>query len=152
MQMAGVFVVVLSVLTSGCRDVRDQVVAAEERGPTPGAAATSEHTWFARSLSGTAVRVAPEPDPPVVGRLRLVLTVEGAVQPSSVDLVSPTMPMHGVVRVPVVNGERGPVADIDVPMEGDWALYVNFADGTETDGIPFTVAAADSVVMEHHHH
>jgi hypothetical protein len=93
------------------------------------------------STGGTRVRVAFDPDPLAAGPLTLTLAMDpppadpGAV---SLDLVSPEMPMHGVMRYLVQ--ENGPgrfTAAVVIPMEGLWEFYVNLDIGLDT--APFAV-------------
>lgn len=115
------------------------------------AAAVTADLWSGRSPSGMAVTVATEPDPPAPGHVRFKLAVTAGGQPHSVDLVSPTMPMHGVVRFPVAIADGAVFADVEIPMDGEWTLYVNFDDGADAAEFRFTVAAADSAATHHHH-
>ncbi|MDT8341354.1 MAG: hypothetical protein RQ751_07555 [Longimicrobiales bacterium] len=54
----------------------------------------------------------------------------------TVDFVSPTMPMHGVARLAPTRTDSGVVLNLDIPMEGSWAVYVNL-DGTGADAAEF---------------
>jgi hypothetical protein len=55
-----------------------------------------------------------------------VHSADGEAQARSVDLISPTMPAHGIVRSPVQGTpDTGYSVAIDIPMEGTWAIYVN---------------------------
>jgi hypothetical protein len=65
----------------------------------------------------------------------------------SVDLLSPTMPAHGIVRYPVVEGS----VTLDLPMAGRWAIYVNLdAIGENTAEFVFDVEARDDATPERH--
>ncbi|HEX7050481.1 MAG TPA: hypothetical protein VF188_09795 [Longimicrobiales bacterium] len=101
--------------------------------------------WSARSTAGVPVRVAPEPNPPSIGRLRLRITVaDSAVEAPglTVDLVSPTMPLHGITRFPATRIAPGRYSvDAEIPMEGPWSIYVNLDDGGNTALFDFDVAA-----------
>ena len=129
----------------------DATVTVPASGRTSDATATVPAPWSGLSPSGFAVRLTPQPDPPVVGPVHFVIVVTGEGRPTSADLVSPTMQMHGVVRYPVISDDAGHRVEVEIPMEGDWALYINFGDGAESAEILFTVAAADSAVVHHHH-
>ncbi|HUF68186.1 MAG TPA: hypothetical protein VMM79_05980 [Longimicrobiales bacterium] len=41
---------------------------------------------------------------------------------------------------------------VDIPMAGDWAVYVNFDDGPDAAAIRFTVAHAQSDGHADHKH
>lgn len=84
------------------------------------------------------------------GPLELTFSVhapDGSAAPVSLDLVSPTMPMHGLVRYPIVDGS----AEIDLPMEGRWAIYVNLDDaGQASAEFLFDVPPGESGGHQHH--
>jgi len=84
------------------------------------------------------------------GPLELSFSVhapDGSVAPVSLDLVSPTMPMHGLVRYPIADG----LAEIDLPMEGQWAIYVNLDDaGQASAEFLFDVPPGESGGHQHH--
>jgi hypothetical protein len=93
------------------------------------------------STGGALVRLAFDPDPLAAGPLILTLAIDpppndpGIV---SLDVVSPEMPMHGVVRYPVQEVRPGRfTAAIVVPMAGLWEFYVNLDVGLDT--APFAV-------------
>lgn len=140
-----------TVALSACSDAEGDAEPVAD--PVHAAMAESElaASWSGRTPTGIPVTVAAEPDPPVPGPVRFELTVPRGARPLSVDLVSPAMPVHGVVRFPVAITDGVVVADVDVPMEGHWALYVNFDDGSDAAEIRFAVAAADSAAMHHQH-
>ena len=109
--------------------------------------------WSGQTTSGVVVRVIPERNRAVEGRNRLTIAVEPAGQvPRTIDLVAPRMPMHGVVRVPVefANGEW--TASVEIPMAGEWIVYVNFDHGDDAAAIHFNAVAEDSVTDVSHHH
>jgi len=143
---AALMVWVTACAGAGARAVDEGPVAEA----TPGAIPSEPAAWSVQSSSGFTVRLSPRPNPPVAGRVRFLIAETGEGRPTSVDLVSPTMPMHGVVRFPVISSEEGRVADVEIPMEGDWALYVNFDDGVGAAEVRFTVAAADAAAVRHH--
>jgi len=107
----------------------------------------------AASPSGVVVRIRTEPDPPSTGWLRVFVTVvrRGDRKPQSVDLVSPAMPMHGIARYAVRALGTDWIADLDIPMEGEWSVYVNFDDGTDAAEFRFVVGEAQSHTQQHHH-
>jgi len=100
--------------------------------------------WTVTASNGS--RVTLETDVAVVPGMPFVLAISvhdpaGASTPVSVDIVSPDMPMHGLVRIPVTNGE----ARIQIPMDGAWAIYVNLdATGTVSAEFLFDVSAGDA--------
>jgi hypothetical protein len=113
--------------------------------PVEAAGATgADAAWVSKSGSGIAVRL--EPQTPVVQAglaiFRITTPADGPHRTvKSVDLVSPAMPLHGVVRFPVE--EAGPysyLAGVHIPMDGRWALYVNFDDGSDAAEFLFDVA------------
>lgn len=84
---------------------------------------TAPGPWTVEATGGARVTLDLEGGP-AVGPVRARIGVSGPDGPRgahSVDLVSPTMPLHGLVRFPVVDG----VGAVEIPMEGQWALYVN---------------------------
>ncbi len=105
----------------------------------PAAEVDPSRPWVAASVSGRTVRLDPNPDPPAVGIVHFMIETDGAT-PRSVDFASPAMPMHGVMRVPVESAGAAWSVSIDIPMAGDWALYVNFDDGDDAAEFRFSVA------------
>ncbi len=104
--------------------------------------------WTTQSTDGTRVTLSAEPAPPSAGPVKLIVAVDAAAseaRPVSVDLVSPTMPLHGVVRYDLVEGEAG----IHVPMEGRWALHVNL-DEIGTNSAEFLFDVEPSGGSAHH--
>lgn len=106
--------------------------------------------WTVTASDGSEV-TATASSAPLPGTVEMTFEVRGADDaaraPTSVDLVSPTMPMHGVVRFPVVDGR----VRIDIPMEGTWAMYVNL-DGTGqvSAELLFDVPPGESGGHQHH--
>ncbi len=59
---------------------------------------------------------------------------------TSADLVSPSMPSHGITRYAAVPAEDGSyLVETEIPMQGDWVLYVNLDDGGDSAEFPFEV-------------
>lgn len=116
----------------------------EPAGPRSGAG-----PWSATSASGVRVTVAFPRAPILPGPVRVAVAVDdpaGSATARSLDLVSPTMPAHGVLRYPVVDGGAG----IEIPMEGSWAIYVNLdEDGVDTAEFLFDVAAGPGGGHQH---
>ncbi|MFW6040121.1 MAG: hypothetical protein ACOC9N_03495 [Gemmatimonadota bacterium] len=113
-----------------------------------GDTATEAGAWATRTESGALVRLRAEETPLRPGPIRFLVELPSeAADPSSLsaDLVSPTMPMHGIRRFPVERTDAGEyVAEVEIPMEGEWMLYVNLDVGTDAAGFEFTVPAADT--------
>jgi hypothetical protein len=117
------------------------------RGAEASAAAASagspvaSTTWEATATDGSMVSVGVGARPPAVGSTSLEISVEGSAPQRSaisVDLLSPTMPAHGIVRYPVVDGS----VTLDLPMAGRWAIYVTLnAIGENTAEFVFDVEA-----------
>lgn len=81
------------------------------------------------------------------GDLTVTIVVDGlsaGQRPHSVDVMSPTMPMHGVLRIPVEETAPGTfVATAPIAMEGRWALFVNLdEDGAESAEFQFDALPA----------
>ena len=98
------------------------------------------------SASGIAVRLQVEPFPVPVGPVFVRVEAAGttALPRPTLDLVSPTMPMHGVVRYDAEEASGGFATTMEVPMEGRWAIYVNLDDGADAAWFEFEVAPGDS--------
>jgi hypothetical protein len=97
--------------------------------------------WSGTTTSGRTVMVQPAEAAHLPGRNYFRVRTDGA-SVRSADLVSPTMPTHGIVRVPATaHPEGGYIVDTDIPMEGAWVLYVNLDDGEDFAEFPFQVAA-----------
>lgn len=119
----------------------------ERESATERSAVTHEHADDAGvgsqrvvSASGTSLLLRLEPEPPVAGDARLVVSIEhGTAVPHSLDLVAPSMPMHGIARYVLERTGDLYQADITIPMEGDWSVWVNFDDGTESAEVRFIV-------------
>lgn len=129
------------------------LIACGESGavPIPDAGPTPADVREAVTPSGVVVRVRTDPEPPATGPIRVFITVAGPVDrtPRSVDLVSPTMPMHGVTRFAIEAAGTDWIADLEIPMEGEWSLYVNFDDGTDAAEIRFAVGEAQAQSHTH---
>lgn len=104
---------------------------------------------MATSTGGSHVTLVVTPNHVVAGPMSLEISVhssDGSAIASSVDLASPSMPMHGVVRYPVTDGK----VDFEIPMEGDWVVYVNL-DGTGNDAAEFVFQVAPNSEGGHVH-
>ncbi|MEN8375393.1 MAG: hypothetical protein ABFS34_08090 [Gemmatimonadota bacterium] len=115
------------------------------------AAAAAGDPWAATSSGGVAVRAVPDPDPPALGAVVFTIEADDST-PLSVDLVSPSMPMHGVIRYPLERAANRLVATVEIPMEGDWVLYVNFDEaGAHAAELPFQVDGPAGGGADHAH-
>jgi len=87
------------------------------------------------SSSGTKVTLSLHPDPPAPGPLRLDFTLPMEGMPPagpSVDVVAPRMPAHGIVRYPIATFDGDGVSfEVDIPMGGLWAIYLNLDHGSD---------------------
>lgn len=115
----------------------------------------SDRPWSVVSSGGSRVTLLVPEGRLHPGPLRIGIEIDAAaVRPHSLDVVSPTMPMHGVVRVPVREGpDERFEARAEIPMEGRWAVYVNLdPDGGDTAEFLFDVepeAGAESDTEDH---
>lgn len=108
--------------------------------------------WTARAPAGGLVRVAPDNGELRVGANRLVIPVEPDMRaPLSVDIVAPHMPMHGVVRLPAQQHDTQWIADVDIPMAGQWTVYVNFDEGEVAAAVHFEVRDSSALHAVHAH-
>jgi len=91
----------------------------------------------AESPSGAVLTLALPPELHT-GPHTVEVTVPENVDPAGVtaDLVSPSMPMHGVTRLTPTIRDGRVLLTLEIPMEGDWALYVNL-DGAGVDAAEF---------------
>lgn len=86
--------------------------------------------------SGTSVTVSFTPDPPSAGLVTMTIDLDPAPsdpEAVTVDLVSPEMLTHGVMRYPTRAG-NGPgrfTSEVPVPMAGLWEFYVNLDVGLD---------------------
>lgn len=116
------------------------------RGPT----ATR---WTTPSTSGTRITLSTgsllEP-----GSTRFHILLENPPLdplPVTVDLVSPEMPMHGVVRYEAEALDGGQYeALVDLPMEGYWELYVNLDYGADAALFELDVALPEGAPAHLH--
>jgi hypothetical protein len=104
--------------------------------------------------SGDSVTVIWPAFPIVEGGHTLRLAISGAARLASslsVDIASPEMPSHGVLRFPVTRDSSGTLsAAIDVPMVGLWALYVNAGSDANAAEFMFVAQGKDSVSTHSH--
>lgn len=136
MRPVGALALALALVACGAGEPSDGTSGpSESAGDRPASIADEGTEWTSRSSeSGTLVRLVPPSVSlrPGVLRFRIEASRPDVPEPSSVDLVSPDMPMHGISRFPVQPVESGEfVAEIEVPMAGGWSLYVNLGDGSD---------------------
>lgn len=112
------------------------------------------------SSSGTEVTLSLHPDPPAPGPLRLDFTLPMEGMPPagpSVDVVAPRMPAHGIVRYPMATLDGDRVSfEVDIPMEGLWAIYLNLDHGSDAAAFEVQVEGDTSGSRQpnrpHEHH
>lgn len=141
---AGVLPIMGVLLVAACRaDAAGE--GASARDATHDDAPPAELGMLTSSTpAGIDVELSLEPDPPRPDSLRLSVWVpDGAIgsnEEPSVDLVAPRMPTHGIVRYPLQRADDQTwVADVWIPMEGLWAVYVNLNRGSEAAPFEFHV-------------
>lgn len=133
--------------------------AADEALPAGDAAEppdmVSGDPWTAASTSGVDVTLSADPLPLRPGPVRLEIALgqePAAALPLSLDLVSPEMPMHGIVRYETeASSTRRYEAVVDIPMEGLWELYVNLDYGADAAVFELNVPAPESSTGHEHH-
>jgi hypothetical protein len=111
--------------------------------------------WTAESTLGTEVRLEGPAGPLEAGTIHFVALVDPPpAGPSlSVDLVSPTMPMHGIQRFPVRRQAPGEyLIEVPIPMEGLWSLYVNLDEGSDAAEFSFEVEPGVGAEGHGEHH
>ena len=116
-------------------------------------AATRE--WTVASTSGTTVTLAVDAAPIRPGRVRLDIVLgpsPAEVLPLTLDLASPEMPMHGVVRFGAEASDPGRYqAVVDIPMEGYWEVYVNLDYGADAAVFEWEVEPPEGGGGHQHH-
>ena len=109
----------------------------------------------ALSTSGAPVLLTLSRDTVQVGEVGLTVQLgEHREHAPTLDLVSPTMPMHGVIRYAMEQGHEGSYATtVQVPMEGRWAVYVNLDAGSDAAWFEFDArsGAAEPQAASHIH-
>ena len=140
-----------------CSQKADEPVVAEagsqtheDHAPDGPRTLSSEGPWTVTGSDGSHVTLSNPNGSIGIGPLALEISVhslDDSVSPYSVDLVSPTMPMHGLVRTRVEEGR----VEIDIPMEGRWSIYVNLDEaGREVAEFQLDIAAGASGGHVHH--
>ncbi len=123
-------------------------------GDTENGLASADEPWSVRLASGLVVRVKPEALPVREGPATFIIELDPPpTEPVavSIDVVSPTMPVHGITRYEARLASRGRLrAQAVIPMAGDWQLYVNLDDGETAALFSFqAVPVADSAGAPH---
>jgi hypothetical protein len=100
--------------------------------------------WTVTATDGSLVTLTASSETLRPGPVTFGISVgsaDGTTSPRSLDLVSPEMPIHGLLRREVVDGR----VDIDLPMEGRWTVYVNLDDtGATTAEFRFNVPSGEA--------
>ncbi len=139
--------VVVSV--AGCSDWTPDV-SADPAGTSQPAPAT----WAATSTSGIPVTVSADAGPLRPGPIELTIRLDEPAEdglPVTLDLVSPDMPMHGVVRYPTSpEGSGHYAASLEIPMEGYWEIYVNLDYGADAAVFPVEVELPEGAQPHEH--
>lgn len=144
--------VLLAMAATACRpgEAREAAAGVGADGDTGGPT-----VWHSVSSGGSSVRVVTPPEPMEAG----TLTFEFEVDPPppedreiTIDLASPEMPAHGVVRYPAeAQGEGRYRATAVIPMEGRWALYLNLDYGADAAAFEFDASPARGSEGHDHH-
>lgn len=107
----------------------------------------ASETWNTRRVNGMVVRVRPEALPVREGPTTFLIELDPPPAEAinmSVDLVSPSMPAHGIARYEAHAERRERYrAAAEIPMAGYWTLYVNFDDGGTAVPFSFEAFGAD---------
>lgn len=147
---------------SGGRAVEDGAVAEAPGMDAPDAKTphpTREQPGLGASRSRTPGgvevvlrRADPATGPLEAGPVRWTIETSASPErPPTVDLVSPEMPMHGIMRYTASASDDGAwEVEVPIPMEGRWMLYVNLDDGAEA--AEFTLDVAPGAGGAHDHH
>lgn len=133
-------------------DAEETPAGSVDAPPEPAPAAATPDGWTATSPRGTEVTVRAEPTPLTAGPVRFeILSPNAPDGPLTVDLVSPSMPMHGIRRYEAVGLENGTwVVEAEIPMEGRWGLYVNLDHGAEAAEFLFEAAPGEEGTDHRH--
>ncbi len=133
----------------------DRITEVQGAGEPDLRTAASVGTLAATTSGGTDIDLTFRPDAPVPGEVELILDIRPSPEEPdavSVDLVSPEMPAHGVLRYPATwNGEDGSfTVDVSIPMEGLWEIYVNLDVGTDAAAFEIRVPSLDAETLNAH--
>ncbi|MGH7573583.1 MAG: hypothetical protein ACREM1_00390 [Longimicrobiales bacterium] len=114
----------------------------------------TDDAWSVRIASGVVVRVRPQATPVREGPVTFLIELDPPPAEElqvSVDLVSPTMPAHGINRYDAQRQARNRYRAVtEIPMAGDWNLYVNLGNGETAAEFSFEVVAADGAAPAAH--
>jgi hypothetical protein len=131
----------------------DEALPAGDPAETPDPDAGD--AWTAASTSGVEVTLSVDPLPLRPGPIRLEIALgqePPAALPLSLDLVSPEMPMHGIVRYETESSSASRYqAVVEIPMEGLWELYVNLDYGADAAVFELDVPAPEGSTGHEHH-
>lgn len=120
----------------------DPAAEVVEEAPADGAVADGRSSAVSSGGSRVALRV--EPFPVETGPVSFLVELPDAYEGTpTLDLVSPSMPMHGVVRYEASRAGGFWTFETEIPMEGDWLAYVNLDAGTDAAEFAFEVAAGE---------
>lgn len=134
-------IVAFGTACSGSRDVQAEAL--------PATGVPGELTELTEN--GTEVSLLWVTGEQQIGANPIEVRIPGQTTAPILDLLSPEMPMHGVLRYTAELVAPGLFsATIDVPMEGTWALYVDLDGGKEVAEYAFTVQADTNAEPMHH--
>ncbi|MGI8843569.1 MAG: hypothetical protein ACR2HZ_07715 [Gemmatimonadaceae bacterium] len=129
--------------------------AAAPRLPIAYASAPPTAPWVGWTPGGIEVSVAPDTTPVSIGSVEFQIRIAGGSAPGSrvtVDLASPTMPMHGITRFPAARAAPGTFhSRVIIPMEGEWIVAVNVGNDLETAEVAFRVERPSDAGAESGH-
>ena len=137
--------------------------AGEEEGDDGKAAVAAEEAsapfaetgrWVGETAAGTPVVVTTENPPMRPGPVSLHIQVQNPgpeVLPVSVDVVAPSMPMHGITRfdAEAISAEEY-LVEIELPMEGRWLVYVNLDIGVNAASFEVDVPPSEGASHGHY--
>ena len=123
--------------------------ASPEQDASPATAVDlgSRAEWSGITTSGLDVTVRPDRVPVRVGVTVFEISFEHEVPddtPVSIDVISPEMPVMGLMRYPAEpSGRNTYTASAEIRMDGAWEIYVNLGDGTDSAPFAFDVQPGD---------
>ncbi len=147
----------LTACVASCVPAEDGQSSVVDRVPPgPGGSVTAPSPpvgrWTRESSGGARITLSVDPFPVVAGPVRFTIEElpgdEGGATPT-LDVVSPTMPAHGVVRFPAVRRGDDWVVDAEIPMEGQWIAYFNLDFGA--DAAAFSLDVGPGAAGGHQH-
>ncbi len=128
-----------------------KAVVAAERASAPFA---ETGRWVGETAAGTSVVVTTANPPMRPGPISLHIQVQNPgleLLPVSVDVVAPSMPMHGITRfdAEAISAEEY-LVEMELPMEGRWLVYVNLDIGV--NAASFEIDIPNSQGASHGNH